>query len=91
MQVRPELKNLAVRLHPELYQRLRLVAFQRHATLQSAVLEAIELWLERQQEDEQADRRRRIGAIKGMFAGSEPGRVLSEELSAERRREAQRE
>ena len=43
------------------------------------------------QVDDQSDRRRRIASVKGLFASRQPERVLSEELSAERRREAQRE
>ncbi len=92
METLPALKHVAIRLHPELYQQLRLAVVQQKTTIQQALLDAIQQWLAKQQAEEDATgRRKRIEGLMGLYAHIEPERILSEELIAERRAEAARE
>ncbi len=81
-------KNVAFRLDRSLYNEFRFRLLQRSQTLQAALVEAVRLWLEQHQPEDDDATRRRIASVKGAFGRLQPERVLSEELIADRRREA---
>ncbi len=86
-----KVKNLQVRLPFDRYLQFRIEVSKRDTTFQEALAQAIDLWLARNSSVEAAFRNARISQARGMFQSNQPHRVLSEELSRERRREGRRE
>jgi len=85
------LKHVQAQLTPARYRQLRIEVARQNTTLQKAVSSAIDLWLEQAGRADAGERRSRLTRIRGLLARWQPERTLSEELLAERRREAARE